>query len=258
MKVNAGMIVTDLDKTLLDNEGRISDYSKRILEKCLLNGIHIVFATARPVRATTIFYPAIKPSSIICHNGAVIMENEKTIYHCGIDPEMCGNLIKTIGDRFPVANLAAEVNDRIYANFNPAVYWGKIDYDDLNKRPTETAEKIITGINNNDEFDTVKKLIPGELYLEKNQGSLGGDIGLIMNRGATKWNAAKYLAAYYNIETRNVTAFGDNENDLEMVKYSGWGVAVENGIDEIKKTARYVCDSNINDGVAKWIEKYIL
>ena len=50
------MIITDLDKSLLNNEHQITEFTKSIFQKCIKNGIIIVFATARPLRVTKIFY----------------------------------------------------------------------------------------------------------------------------------------------------------------------------------------------------------
>ena len=55
-----------------------------------------------------------------------------------------------------------------------------------------------------------------------------------------------------------VAAFGDDINDLEMVRNCGIGVAVGNAIETVKAAAKYICDINNNDGVAKWLEEYIL
>ena len=55
-----------------------------------------------------------------------------------------------------------------------------------------------------------------------------------------------------------VVAFGDDINDLEMIKNCGVGVAVENGIEEVKSVAKFICDISDNDGVAKWLEERVL
>ena len=87
----------------------------------------------------------------------------------------------------------------------------------------------------------------------------GENLYRFANRNAVKWNAVKAAAEYYNINTDMVVAFGDDINDLEMIKNCGVGVAVENGIEEVKSVAKFICDISDNDGVAKWLEgfKYI-
>ena len=52
--------------------------------------------------------------------------------------------------------------------------------------------------------------------------------------------------------------FGDDINDKEMLLNVGLGVAMSNSIDEIKMTADYICDTNDNDGVAKWLDENII
>jgi Cof subfamily protein (haloacid dehalogenase superfamily) len=252
------MIVTDLDKTLLDNKGNISEYSKSILEKCMEKNIIVVFATARPIRATKIFYPAIKPNALICHNGAEVLVDNKTIHQCGIKSETCNKIIDKLTYYFSEFNLAIEIDDRLYTNFDPSIYWGKMDYENINNRPDTHADKILVGINDAGRFTELEKHLSDELYLEKSKGAFGGDIGLIINKGATKWNGIKELSKYYKIGIENIISFGDNENDLDMTKNCGIGIAVGNGIEEIKNIAKYVCETNEDDGVAKWLEKNIL
>jgi Cof subfamily protein (haloacid dehalogenase superfamily) len=252
------MIVTDLDKTLLDNKGNISEYSKITLEKCIKKDIIVVFATARPIRVTKIFYPIIKPHAIICHNGAEVLVGDKIIHQCGINPEIYNDIIKKLTNFFSEYNLAIEIDDEIYTNFDPSIYWGKMNYGNINNRPNKIADKILIGINSIGDLNKIEKHLSDELYLERSKGAVDGEIGLIINKGATKWNGIKELSKYYDIETENIVSFGDNENDLEMIKNSGIGIAVGNGIDEIKDMAKYICGTNENDGVANWIEKNIL
>ena len=79
-----------------------------------------------------------------------------------------------------------------------------------------------------------------------------------MKWSSHKWNAIKAVSDFYNINTDMLVAFGDDKNDLEMIKNCGIGVAVKNALDEVKNVAKYICETNNNDGVAKWLEKNIL
>ena len=75
---------------------------------------------------------------------------------------------------------------------------------------------------------------------------------------ATKANAAKYLSDYFSVPLVNVAAFGDDYNDVEMLRECGVGVAVANSIDEVKAIADYVCGDCDEDGVARWLEENVL
>jgi hypothetical protein len=64
------------------------------------------------------------------------------------------------------------------------------------------------------------------------------------------------LAGLLGVDKSEVMAFGDNGNDMEMIRESGFGVAVANARAEVKAVADYVCESNDEDGVAKTIRKF--
>ena len=81
---------------------------------------------------------------------------------------------------------------------------------------------------------------------------------MIINKTATKEHALKKAAEYFNVPLADVIAFGDDINDIEMLKTAGIGVAVGNAISAVKEIADYVCGTNDNDGVAVWIEENIL
>jgi hydroxymethylpyrimidine pyrophosphatase-like HAD family hydrolase len=68
----------------------------------------------------------------------------------------------------------------------------------------------------------------------------------------------KKLSEYYKININNIAAFGDDVNDIEMIKKCGIGIAVENAIEEVKNNADYICGNNENNGMAHWIEQNIL
>ncbi len=63
------------------------------------------------------------------------------------------------------------------------------------------------------------------------------------------------IAAHYNIPQENIIAFGDEDNDYEMIDYAGTGVAMGNAIDGLKGKANEVTLSNEEDGIAVFLEK---
>jgi Cof subfamily protein (haloacid dehalogenase superfamily) len=253
------MIITDLDKSLLDNDCKITEYTRNVFQECIGNGIIVVFATARPLRVTKIFYESILPNAVICHNGAVAYMNDKQIYQCSIKPILAKDILKNILKYYPEANLAIETNDQLYTNFDPSLIWANIVSDivsenmDIENLPKTEIDKIIIAMDSIEKIKEIKKFLSEELYLEINEGRLG----LIMNKGAKKWNAIKELLKIYKIGAENAIAFGDDYNDIEMIKNCGIGVAMENGIDEIKNNAKYICGKNGEDGIAKWIKENI-
>ena len=76
--------------------------------------------------------------------------------------------------------------------------------------------------------------------------------------GVNKGKAMIELGKLLGISREEIMAFGDGNNDLKMLKEVGTGVAMENAISSVKEAADYVTLSNDEEGVAKFIEKYVL
>lgn len=76
--------------------------------------------------------------------------------------------------------------------------------------------------------------------------------------GINKGVCINELGKYYNIDRKDIVSFGDGINDFEMLIASGISVSMGNGVDGLKKISDYICLSNDDDGVAKFIEKYLL
>ena len=76
--------------------------------------------------------------------------------------------------------------------------------------------------------------------------------------GVNKGKAMIELGKLLGIPREEIMAFGDGNNDLKMLKEVGTGVAMENAIPSVKEAAEYVTLSNDEEGVAKFIEKYVL
>ena len=80
----------------------------------------------------------------------------------------------------------------------------------------------------------------------------------ITSGGADKGKALKALCGYLQIPIESTVAFGDGVNDMTLLSAAGYGVAVRNAMTEVFSAADAITDSNNNDGVARFIEQYLL
>ena len=79
----------------------------------------------------------------------------------------------------------------------------------------------------------------------------------VVSAGVQKAMGVEQISFHYGIKQENILAFGDEDNDYEMIQYAGHGVAMLNGIDELKKIASDVTfKNNHDDGLADYLEKY--
>ena len=109
-------------------------------------------------------------------------------------------------------------------------------------------EKILISSQRERAADWLKsyeRFIPEGLYMQMSENTLI----MVMNRQATKLNGIKLLAEHYGLGLDETAAFGDDHNDVEMLRACAAGVAVASG---------EVCGSNEADGVARWIRKNVL
>lgn len=80
----------------------------------------------------------------------------------------------------------------------------------------------------------------------------------ILDKRVNKGTGVKSLAEALGIKPEEVMAIGDQENDIAMIEYAGMGVAMDNAIPSVKEVANFVTKSNLEDGVAWAIEKFVL
>ena len=79
------------------------------------------------------------------------------------------------------------------------------------------------------------------------------DINLIRTNKGT---SLRKLCNYLNVDISQTMAFGDDENDVEMIKCSGIGIAMKNSVNKVKNSADYITDTCENLGVLKALKKY--
>ena len=253
---NIKIIITDLDETLLNSDKCISEHTISVLEKCRLKGIKIVFATARSTQASSKIFEQFMPDIFIGYGGALVLANKTVIHRSDISADISSNLINDCLKEPDIIQVLATNEDVSYTNKkNPEdkhiSHYQSVDFSCNNN----ISYLKISVISTNP--DTVKKIASSYPMLDLLRYK-GEDLYRFANPNAVKWIAIKAVSDFYNINPNMFVAFGDDKNDLEMIKNCGIGIAVENAIDEVKNVAKYICETNNNDGVAKWLEKYIL
>ena len=128
--------------------------------------------------------------------------------------------------------------------------------DDFSESITEPPYKItFAGLKKD-----ILKAIQGiyDNFLEDFHITISDYYVEVMDKGINKGNSIDVLKNFYNIDYKNILAFGDEDNDIEMISKAGYGVAMKNGVKHLKESADFITSSNMNNGVAKFLEKYIL
>lgn len=250
MKVKA--IIVDLDRTLLHTDKMLSSYTVKVLNECKKNGIKIMIATARPQRNTASYCEMLDFDAVSASNGArIICKDHYTEY--GIAEESAKKLLSALCS-YSDFRITLETGNIAYSNKLIEDYETVVLEDLVSVAKSEGALKILVGIDRHDTLEIVKGVLTEDLYYTVANGRLIQ----IMDKSATKWNGVKAMLEINNISASEAIYFGDDHDDIEPIKNCGIGVAVSNGINDVKSIADYIADSNDEDGVAKFIERMIL
>lgn len=251
------MIVTDIDGTLLRYDQTVSDKTVEVLNKCKELGIKIVFASARPPRTTKYLMPEyFCIDAIINYNGALVYENSNIVYQKMLKNDAIENILNVVHNKIIEPKVCFEINDAHYSNFDVTDTFGKIPYQliDLKDFKTDTAYKIILCNMKNENKTEILENLPENCTCMVTDGD---QLFQIMDRNVSKFNAIKFIIDKYGIGTDDIMCFGDDCNDIEMLSNCGISVAMDNAVPQIKKIAKYITNSNDNDGVALFIENYL-
>ena len=251
------LIVMDLDGTLLTDKKQISTYTAEVLIKAREKGIQVAFATARPRRSTVTVREMFEPDFYIANNGATIYFGETEKRNILFDKEDTKALVGTFLNDERIKGISFETGEGMLSNYSDFSWdkegWNSHYYDFSQGIEVETP-KISFECEDSAVMQKLVDRFP-KLHMYPNHGEHWIQI---MDKRATKLNGIKYICEEMGIDLENALFFGDDYNDIETLKACGVGVAVGNAVDEAKQAADYICESNNNDGVAKWIDANIL
>ena len=271
------LICIDMDGTLLNSRHKVSEASKTAIKKAHEMGVHIVISTGRMYTDAAYFSELIGVKSpVIASNGALIKEKDKDdiIYKSVMESSVT----------FEILDILAEYDLRPIFYTPEKAYFGSFadklffEYARLTGIISKSADLIYVksikqwhDIFEKEESNIIKcELMYRDIHRIRNirdkllkndeiELSSSSKYNIEINcKGVSKGKAVEVLADYLNIKRNEIIAIGDSENDLSMIAYAGMGVAMGNAIDQVKLKAKFVTDTNDNDGVAKAINELIL
>lgn len=263
--MNEHLIVLDLDGTLLTDEKKISLLTKETLLKAKEAGHQVMIATGRPYRASQLYYQELSLTTpIVNFNGALIHHPKNPMWkaiHTTVDLSVVHDVVESV-HKYEYDNLIAEVMDDVYLHRedesvlqllhmgNPNILTGDLK-NTLKEDPTSLliqADDVNTPIIRKHLQDVHAELI------EHRRWGAPFPIIEIVHKGLSKAVGIDYIAKEMGIPRERIIAFGDEDNDLEMIDYAGVGVAMSNGIDDLKTIANEITLSNNEDGIAKFLQ----
>lgn len=274
--MNYKLICIDMDGTLLDDKKQVSQKNIEAIKKAYEKGIHIAIATGRTFASARYYLEDVigVEGTIISLNGAYIRKSNSkdVIYKIPLTFEEVEEIYKVaernnIMTHFNTEDMSISTSDETEKNrennFNKDVKKGTVfevfRKNDLINRLRELQEDIlkisVTENKDREKFNRVREQMDELNRFEV----VNSDVNYIevMKKGCSKGHGVKILAESLKIKREEIMCIGDNENDLSMITYAGFGVAMGNGCELLKKASKYITDDNLNSGVAKAIDKVL-
>ena len=239
----------DIDGTLIDlNTKKISEKMLETLVRLKEKEIIICLATGRSPIALPHF-KEVEFDVFLTFNGSYCFNSERTIFSNPIPTEDVKRLIQNaaeIGRPVSIATkdrLAANGTDQdlidYFANANLKVEVA----EDFNLVLLEDIYQVMMGCYES-EYERMMK----DIRHAKITAWWDRAIDIIPANGG-KGNAIDKILEYYNLDKSEAIAFGDGNNDIEMLKSVGMGVAMANGSERLKAVADVVCGDVAEDGI---------
>ena len=227
-------------------------------------GLHVIVVTGRMVQSIRrAMAPAGLADPVICYQGAVVVDADGTwLRHEPIPLDLARETVAALADEGWSPNVY--VDDELYvAADTPEVH----RYSSLNKIPFHVVGPLLDWLD----APPTKLVVvgdPGELdALRPRMEERFGDREHIAKSlpyflefaqaGVTKGAGLDFLAEHLGFTREQTIAFGDGENDIELVDWAGYGVAVGNAHDRVKALADFVCPPVTEEGVAQVLEAYL-
>jgi len=247
------VIVLDLDGTLLKSDKTVSEKTIEALKKCENLGKKIVIATARPPRFGKLALPEdLRNEMKIFYNGAEIYCGENRIYSKNIPVESLRKILNILRNK----RVSLEINDILYSNFDVTGIFGNIRYErtDFEYFELKPAAKVLVDLTCMDNIEDISCDLPTDCDMVVTDN---GTLCQIMARDVSKLNALKIILNQLGTTLDRVAFFGDDFNDIDLIKECGVGIAMGNAVPKLKEIANYVTKSNDEDGIAFFLNSYI-
>ncbi|MFD1037694.1 Cof-type HAD-IIB family hydrolase [Virgibacillus byunsanensis] len=270
MKNKQHLIALDLDGTLLTDNKEISARNKQTVLKAMDEGHIVVIATGRPHRASINYYNNLGLTTpMVNFNGALIhhpKDHKWDALHSPMPKRTALKIVEACYD-LNVQNILAEVMDNVYLDqydekiiniFQTTQQDPPFEIGSLKSKLTEDPTSLLIHPREDHIHELRSHLddYHAELIEHRKWGAPWNIIEIV-KKGMNKAVGLQKVAHYYNIPQERIIAFGDEDNDLEMIDYAGVGVAMGNAIDELKSVSKHITHTNEEDGIGTFLEQYL-
>ncbi len=247
------LVFFDIDGTLWDFDNNIPESTKTALRMLKENGHQIFICSGRTkvyIRSENLL--SLGFDGIISGCGTRIeYRGQELLYHT-IEPDLLVRTVKLFDD-FGM-DVMMESRDWLFMDAD------RMSRDEFGKQLVETLQEVIQPIRDNEQNWEASKFTvminhadfrkATELLAKDFEVMVHGEYVMeVVPKGYTKAAGIQFMHERLGVDRADTYAFGDGENDLEMLGYAGCGIAMGNGADKAKEQADHVTDDIHADGI---------
>lgn len=263
------LIISDLDGTLLQNNGKISNLSINTIERAYKEkNVQFAISTGRALFSAKNFASKFNiPVIVSSFNGALIEIERKIVYSHPLtfhEVDIIGNVLS----KFKQASIAFCDNTYLMEEGGPAykrqseVYNRDgiiLPFSDLSSYAQKNNLTIYKFLVKHCKLEVQNEIVQAlkkeDINLVFSASSV--DTLEIMPEGIGKDISVGIIRNKLSIEENETIGFGDWDNDIPLLSAVHLPIAMENGSDSLKAIAKVICETNENDGLAKSLIKYL-
>ncbi len=257
------LVASDLDGTLLGLGGVVSDRTRQAIKALVAAGIHVVAATGRSQwTAEPLVEPCAGIELVVCSNGASLYDLRRRVSlaeHPIADP-VIDEVLVTLAAALPGCFYGWETATDLHYEERFLAYRPDLDRPaspdlPLGERPVPIRKLMVAHdeIHHYELLDAVTPLMPPGAVASTS----GAPFVEVTGAGIDKAFGVQQVCERLGVASGEVIAFGDNHNDITLLRWAGRGVAMGNAHDAVRVVVDETTLSNVEDGVAAVLETLV-
>lgn len=254
------LVALDVDGTLVDASNQMSDAVREAVLAVRDAGIEVVISTGRAIPGVmdTVAKLGLTEGLAVASNGAVVFTYDPVdvIHAVTFD---ASDAVRRVLEQVPDAIVAVEeigTGFRVNRPFPEQEFSGQFVVDDVEQLIAEPVTRVV--IRSTDHTPAEFTAIVHDLGLTGTNYFIGYSAWLdLAPEGVSKASGLDVVCERLGLTPADVLAVGDGNNDLEMLRWAGRGVAMGQGPDSLKAVADAVTGGIDEDGLAAELNQYL-
>lgn len=272
------LLALDIDGTLLDPYGALTDAAREAVAAARHAGLMVVLCTGRRFRTALPIAQALELTGpIVVNNGALVKDlaSARTLHHRYLPEEVYPEVLalaRSVGPPLVYLDAYPDQTDFLTERSAHAHPFQREYLRDHGAHCREVedlaaegrADVIMTSLMAGaDELGVLRARAADALgsriytHVIENKNYQGAILEFL-SPWSGKWNALAHVAEQAGIAPEEIAAVGDDVNDAEMLRRSGFGIAMGNAVDSARAAAGFVARSNAEGGIVDAIERVLL